>query len=55
MKITFNLTEADIKRAIINLIQFEKGVTVKHVYLNYYQADSRDPRETSQVSATASE
>lgn len=57
MKLTLTLTEADIKQAIIEFVnrQGMQGREFKHVYLKYYQADSRDPRETSSHSATVSE
>jgi len=57
MKMTLTLTEADIRQAILEFVnrQAMQGREFKHVYLNYYKADSRDPRETSSHSATVSE
>jgi hypothetical protein len=55
MKISLNLTEVEIKAAIIEYAKKHKGLDVKTVSLSHYQADSRDPREYSYFSATASE
>lgn len=55
MKTTFTLNEGEIKTAIMAYILKAKGIEVKNVHLSYYQADSRDPREVSSFSATASE
>lgn len=57
MKLKLELSEADIKQAILEFVnrQGVQGRTFKNVYISYYQADSRDPRETSSHSATVSE
>lgn len=56
MKLKLELSEADIKQAILEFANKKmQGHTFKSVYLSYYQADSRDPRETSSHSATVSE
>lgn len=55
MKISFTLSETDIKQAILVYVRNQKGIDVKSVHLSYYAADSRDPRETSYFSATVSE
>lgn len=55
MKISFELSEQDIKNAIIAYVHKMKSIEVKNVYLKHHNADTRDPRETSYFSATVSE
>jgi hypothetical protein len=56
MKLKVELSEADIKQAILEFVNKKmQSQSFKTVYLSYYQADSRDPRETSSHSATVSE
>lgn len=57
MKMKLELTEADIKQAVLEFVnrQGVQGRTFKTVHLSYYQADSRDQREQSSHSATVSE
>lgn len=58
MKLTFNLSEDEIKEAIINFVKTHYGLAQDKnfkVSLSYYNADSRDPRERSYHSAVVSE
>lgn len=55
MKQKFTLDQKDIEAAIKAYVLKERGVEVKTVYLSYYQADSRDPREHSYHYAEVSE
>lgn len=51
MKMSLDLTEAEIKEAILEYVKTRKNVQFKTVHLSYYQGDSRDPREYSYFSA----
>lgn len=51
MKMSLDLTEAEMKEAILEYVKVRKGVQFKTVHLSYYNADSRDPREHSYFSA----
>lgn len=55
MKAKYTLSENEIKDAIKAYVKAKKGIEVSSVYLRYYQADSRDPREVSFYSADVSE
>lgn len=54
MKTQFQLTEAEMKQAIIEYVKKHKGVEAKSVYISYYDAGG-DPREQSTYSASVSE
>jgi len=54
MKAQFELTEAEIKTAIIEYVKKHKGVETTSVRLSYYDAGN-DPRERSSYSAHVSE
>lgn len=54
MKISLNLTEAEIKEALKEYVKAKKGLQLNNVRIQYHSAGG-DPRETSYYSATVSE
>lgn len=52
MQTTITLNQKEIEQALIEFVKREKNVESKRAHISYYQADSRDPRESSYFSAT---